>query len=277
MKSTWVLIFMLFAFILAVNPEGKFKKTELEIGKEKFAYHVVNAGSEAVFNLAAGTINTILVRLVEGAEATLWLGDKEPPQYIKWVQDSASGKVKWNKKVVSKAYKYVIRTQKKSKTAFKIEVTKGTALVRVNQKSTIPYITMAPKSSAGEITTIAKELKTSYWRISSDTPAVYTIKGKGKIELFSRLIYTHELMGTQRYSIWIEINGNKSLYEFETNPSEVAYLEGFPDLKVGVARKVKLTLPENKNTIKITPRGSEKVIVRLSVPKTMIDKKAGKK
>lgn len=278
MKNIYLLfVFAILTPALAVSPEGNFEKTQLQIGDQKYTYYVVKSGQEASFNLAGGAVNTILVRLVEGTEAILWLGDEEHPKNVKWNQDSTSATTKWNNKAVSKAYKYVLKTQAKSPAKFKVKVIGGTALVRVLQKSTVPYVTMAPRSSAGEITTVVKELKTIYWHTNKDTPAVYVIDGKGKAEIFTRLIYTPDLMGTQRYSIWIEVNGNKSLYEFETNRSEVAYLEAFPNLGIGVAQKIKIPLSNGKNTIKISPRGSEKVIVRLAVPKTMVSNKKTRK
>ena len=250
------------------------KKTYVVVNGKKYQYWYLKKGDIAKFSITGYATAKIYVRTQSGEKRniTIYLDDKKVKSFV--VDEKVSKKSsEKHLGIITKAKTMELKIPR-GKHTIKIHSDDGRVLVRVTYRKKSTGITMAPQKHDGGMVLVANEQELGYYRASKDKAVEYVINGGGTVTLYTRLIFSPEMMGTQHYKLKIQIDDEKpTIYELETVPSSVSYFRGDDKVIPGKAKKIKIKVPKNRHKITVQPEGTTPVAVRLIIPMSMLKAK----
>ncbi len=275
MRKALALILAVLAATLGreIAPAEGPKKTKVVVDGKSYNYWLVDADVPAKFEVSGlGTVK-IFVRTEAGTERVVTVLLDSVRVAVDTVAKKASRKAKSRAfKRISKAHTILLRVPRGKHTLD--VVVDGPAAVRAVSKKKTRTVSMVPQEHAGGLVLVANEEEYGYYIATKKKPVVFSILGKGKVTLYTRLIYTPGMMGTQHYHLVVQLDDEKPVvYEFETEPSGVSYFRNDKSSVPGKAKKIKVDIPKGTHTLRVYPKGKKRVAIRLAMPLGMVKKR----
>lgn len=136
-------------------------------------------------------------------------------------------------------------------------------------------LAFTPDSYVRMETVANKKKERKYYVMATDKPIEFSVKGPTTIELSTRLLFSVETTGDQRYTVSVTQNtmlGHSqevAAMTFTTRKSAVSTLAGGGTLVPGEGRRLKLTVPFGRHQYKIHLSGTaaREAAVRILVPR----------
>lgn len=256
-----------------VTPEEGGKKTSIIVKDKSYDYWLINRNGEAKFTVSGIATARIYVRTEVGKKPNITIkldNTKLKSITIDEKQSNIAHTKVFNK--VTKAWTINLKIPR-GKHILSLE-SDDEIIVRLTSKKKVSYIAMAPQRHDGGMVLVAGEEEFGYYRCSQDKAVEYVLIGPGTTTLYTRLLFSPGMMGTQHYKLRIQVDNNEpTIYEFESKASAVSYFRNNGQIIPGKAKKIKIKIPKGKHTISVKPTGSIPVAVRLMLPMSMIKKK----
>ncbi len=250
------------------------KKTNIVVKGKKYTYWYLKKGDEAQFDITGYANAKIYVRTQGGSEQNITVNMDDKKVESLTIKEKTS-KLTSSKKlgIITKAKTIPIKIPR-GKHILSVHSDDGKILVRVTYKKKSSDITMAPQKHDGGMVLVVGEQELGYYRSSKNKAVEYILNGGGTVTLYTRLIFSPAMLGTQHYKLKVQIDSEKpTIYEFETVASSVSYFRGDGKVIPGKAKKIKIKIPEKKHKITIQPEGTVPVAVRLMIPISLLKAK----
>ena len=265
-----ILGFSVLACAVGLKPAKKAKVVKVTVAGKSYTYYLAKKGGFLDFKVGKAKRLKIFVRTSLTKNTAGWVDIYINGQKYKRVKIKHDKSRKAYAKGVSAITKATVVKLKAPRVAKKIRIRgDGDILVRA---VTMPksFVVIQPIKSAGTLSLINNEREFIYSKATSSKPAEYTIFGSGAIVIYSRLIYQPGMLGTQRYSLVVTVDGKKTVYDFETEKSSQSYFRNDKKLLPSRANKVRIKLSgKSVHKIVIKPTGGD-VAVRLLAQKSMV-------
>ena len=268
-----IFILVILAFGKTIPPKKSSGKVSLSFDGKKYDYWISEPDKVVEYELSGPLTTKIYIRAESKTKPQVKIKMNGEEVKTLTVENGISqqSKVKGFNKI-TKAETVMIKIPR-GKHILTIESDKR-IIVRLHSKQKKQNITLAPQRHDGGMVLVSDEEEYGYYRCSKNKGVQYVLLGKGTITIYTRLIFSPGMMGTQHYTLNIQIDDEKPvLYEFETEASSVSYFENDKKIIPGKAQKVNLKIPKGKHTVSITTEDSQPIAVRLTLPMSMIKNK----
>ena len=258
------------AFAEIVKPKKGGKFTLMDSRGKEYKYWIVDKNKEIQFEIQGIANAKIYVRseMGEKVELTVNVDDYKVKVFTIEEEKSQIAKAEGFKNLTRAKVITVIMPKGKHTLSMKPD---KKVIIRISSVKKKTYITMAPHRHDGGLVLISADEEFAYYQTTPKKAVEYNILGEGTVTLYTRLIYTSEMMGVQKYKLRVQFDEeDPTTYEFETVNSTVSYFRNDGKIIPGKAQKIKLKIPKGKHNLKMFTEDSNTVALRLMLPMSMI-------
>ena len=256
-----------------ISPSSKGKTTIVQVNGKKYIYWICEPDESLYYDIIGSGSVTIYIRTEAKVNPNVRICIDGRKVKKLTLNEPASKKSK-NKllKNISKAKKVHLKIPK-GKHRLVISSDKK-ILVRTVKGKSIRYYAYVPQKHSGGMVLVSHETEYGYYKSIENHPVQCEIIGPGRIKVLTRYLYTQEMMGNQHYSVSVSIDAGKpTIYEFETQPSTVAFFRTDSDIVPSKAGKIEIEIPPDSHNVIISPTNSNPIAVRILIPDSMLKRR----